>query len=491
MGCQHCLKAVLLALLLGSLIPATRAETKAEAQEAKEDALKAAEAAKNETNSTIAEMEEEEEEVQTSVVGLAVSVMLIGGITFMVSLFYLVNHNDPDIKLYSWRTIKDTISIFVAVLLFAALNDILEHYILEEASEAVELIVDMVHLLLWFFVLHATLAYSSGAVGETPKSIKDVELKTRFWAVLFAHLTAFAAINAWGAIQQNEIFKESVLMSLLPVPIGAAILGVLFGITGFIRTKVALNDDDVVDDFEEFFEEESQDTENDVFGLSLSFIIVQSLRYAIGGALPNQEGIEVDQAEKFNHGPAQSGGLIGVGLGFAAVMVVLVCIGKRQRPIKMLQNFFSMGFAWCVFYGAKWAFQYADLTETETLVRASLAMFLSFASFALIFILDKIADMDATGENADRAIRTIITSLGLVIGFSWEQCFDMAVESITERMSGDAPKCWPKLLITLFLAIIVLPAWRLYILKNVMELEAKSDADPFSINAEEETDEES
>merc|ERR1719375_2160383 len=105
-------------------------------------------------------------------------------------------------------------------------------------------------------------------------------------------------------------------------------------------------------------------------------------------------------------------------------------------------------------------------TTEETLLRVVLAMTTSFLAFIVIFFLDKIADMDATGEGADEAIKTIIEALGILVGFAWEQSFDVAVDSVTERVTI-FPEATTKLLISLLLVSIVLPAWRVHILPTV------------------------
>merc|ERR1719231_2094619 len=58
--------------------------------------------------------------------GSTIGMLLIGGVTFQISLLYLVNHIDPDIKRYSWIIVGETAGIFSAVLLFEGIFGVLE-----------------------------------------------------------------------------------------------------------------------------------------------------------------------------------------------------------------------------------------------------------------------------------------------------------------------------------------------------------------------------
>lgn len=68
------------------------------------------------------EEEEEEEEEQFEEKDIEVASMLLGAVTLVVSLFYLVNWPDDDIRYYSMMIISMTISIFTSVLMFQGIN---------------------------------------------------------------------------------------------------------------------------------------------------------------------------------------------------------------------------------------------------------------------------------------------------------------------------------------------------------------------------------
>ena len=63
---------------------------------------------------------------------LAVSVMLMGGLAFFMSLFYLVNWPDKDIRYYSSKVISSTIAIFCGVLIFESVKGVVENFLHEE-----------------------------------------------------------------------------------------------------------------------------------------------------------------------------------------------------------------------------------------------------------------------------------------------------------------------------------------------------------------------
>merc|ERR1719171_1822143 len=112
------------------------------------------------------------------------------------------------------------------------------------------------------------------------------------FAVLFSHMVGFAAINGFGTMQQLSFFSKSWQMCLALVPIAAVLMFAWFKVLDTLRAKIAYGDDGVEDEFEKAWDAETEEAENDIAGLSLSFLTVQTMRLAISGILPNQEGEE-------------------------------------------------------------------------------------------------------------------------------------------------------------------------------------------------------
>jgi len=515
--------------------------------------------------------EEGEKEETTSPVACAISVMLLGTIGFQMILFYLTNHSDDDMRRYTWQVISTTISIFCAVLLFQAFDTIITVYFIEGCSPAKEFGIDMAHMLFWLTCLQLVLAKTSGAIGEPPAGgLKAVTLNMKCWAVLFAHIAGFSAINAWGSLQHLEFFSSSPWRAALVVPTAAAGLGIIYMCFDHIREWVAMGDDGEVDLYEEAWNLETGEAENDIAGLVLSFLTCQAVRFSIAGALPSEEGVETEDI-RWTHPVSQDLALFGIGVLGACLSVAALIFSKHmfnKKPHQKLHaheklvrftvianDYFCKSFSWCVFYSSSWALGgfLGQWSREETLVRVSNALFLSCISFAGIFLLDmlddylrsgneaaqlqtavlrksflaerksrgsflgeytlplldcsdraasmetsggdQVGDQDAEqqerddldeinfdaeqdamlsgkGDMAQMVIETLVEScLGILVGFSWEQSFDVAVESISlEGEQHNVPKQWTRLVLSFVLVSIVLPAWYLYILPEELRL---------------------
>merc|ERR1712107_225752 len=100
-----------------------------------------------------------------------------------------------------------------------------------------------------------------------------------------------------------------------------------------------------------------------------------------------------------------------LGLGLAFLVVVFICnyeIHNMGRLSFEIVSTIGMCFAWCFFYGTQWAVgaQNPDLfLDDYVLLCVITAMICSGVAFAMIFIVDTIADLDPTLEELDEALR--------------------------------------------------------------------------------------
>eukprot|EP00746_Dinoflagellata_sp_MGD_P013689 gnl/MRDRNA2_/MRDRNA2_129691_c0_seq1.p1 gnl/MRDRNA2_/MRDRNA2_129691_c0~~gnl/MRDRNA2_/MRDRNA2_129691_c0_seq1.p1 ORF type:complete len:516 (+),score=119.85 gnl/MRDRNA2_/MRDRNA2_129691_c0_seq1:124-1671(+) len=427
-----------------------------------------------------------EEEKPASDTACAMAATLLGSISFQMSLFYLLNHSDPDMRKYSYEVVVSTISIFCAVLLFQSIQGVVEEVFLDGAGPLYATCVGMVHMLIWFALTQFSLAYISGAladfkIGKKPTDIRDMEANMKCWATLLAHMTGFAAINAFGTMQQLEIFSWNPLFCALAVPIAVAGIYGMQRVTDTAREYISTKfGDGEKDEFEHAWDEETEEAENDVMGLALSFLITQTIRYTISGVLPNEEG-EEEGAAAFSHTTIQIVLLFATGLLAVGSMAYYIFKEPEEREdhhkteaeeiqerfIETIIVTMSMVFAWCCFFTGRWYLgTFNVLADDPMLLALALALLISAISFVGIRILDICADAEWSGPKVDEAIFKVIGAIGILVGFSWEQAFDTAVGSLASRSSNPAIM---KLGLALFCVVIIVPAWRWWLLPMVIE----------------------
>jgi len=248
-------------------------------------------------------------------------------------------------------------------------------------------------------------------------------------------------------------------------------------------------------------------------------LIVQSIRFAVSGVLPNAEGEEKPQV-KHPLGCVLALYLIGL---LCAVMAcaLVVALAKRaghrqvetdeeadsddalaekagrhggktleeaeqedfeERMIEMALNGAAMTFAWSVLWATRWAFAWAfdpkhpELPHpSQVMQRIVIALLLSALACASVFVLDKIDDVSKDAgiesEAQAKAIQILVNSLAILIGFSWEHSFDGGVAAVASLSQDPRRRPCVKFAMGLAIATVVTPMWRKHILTKELALE--------------------
>lgn len=325
------------------------------------------------------------------------------------------------------------------------------------------------------------------------KSNKNkMERRTVAVRTLFSHMTGFACIHAGGALQQTPPFSANPFMAFMAVVLNRAFLTFLFKSTeskeGARLMKDAEAKKDVSDEegdadahetCVEMCREEVVEAENDVASLSTSFLLVQSMRFCLTGVLPDGEGLEEPPIPISLN---QELSLYLLGLICMAIVMVLLRSGlsAKYRQLGVMQNTLGMSLSWCGFWGSRWV-----VSQNETLERLKagpesmegrilLALILSGASLAVIFVLDHIEDNAKTispdkesRREMSLVIQNFISALSILVGFSWEHCFDFALEGVASKTPRPSIA---KFVLCGCVGIVITPAWRRYILVKVIQL---------------------
>jgi len=347
--------------------------------------------------------------------------------------------------------------------------------------------------------------------------------ETKALGMLFAHLAGFAAIYSGKALQTLMIPERlqgcgasySVkLLGLMPVIINQVVLRIAFYVSNVLRDyqlKAATLADDNTDaegleKMQELMKEEVEEGENDVSSLSMSFLIVNNLVFFITDYLPAEESEQKvcsngqEQHIDLEHGWAPVMMLYCTGF-LCVVMAIAQAVAMAKyhhvlksrgynlliRVLEAVLNATGMCFAWCLIWATKWLTKmfseldkYEDKSESlfshEILGRVLLAFMLTAFAALSVFAVDKTADAMRTQFSGDRdtlafleeITRVIVNSLGILVGFSWEHSFDGSVEDVAMTTSTKAAEPEFQLFLGLAVCILILPAWRNYILEKVM-----------------------
>jgi len=522
------------------------------------------------------EEEEEEEEEHFTHADIQVACVVLGAVAIDVSLFDLVNWTDDDIRLYTWSILSMTISIFVAVLGFGAINQYVE-LLAEGMNEWLGVALAFAQCAFYLVFMLFWIGYESGMICEpgevnldeevwtvadsnraehgrlltadeiatlnsidqkrgtyedengnrTPVMKRKMVLEQRLrrmkcYAGLLSHMAGFAAINAGGQLQHTDLFNSHPLLCLIPTLITCALCQLVFLVSGHFRkmqyeaAKALGRAGRRAKLCSEFIEE----GENDVMSLSLSFLAVQSVKFGLSGLLPNVEGVE--EPEERQPWPAVCG-LYLSSLLFAAISSVLAIgmVKRREQPEtretaptstqplrktrtrnswmeeasldfqktteepveenaetlmdrvwSTLMSTAAMSFAWCVLFATRWVCVNVTFVDLESMFgMIQLALILSLFAGVSVFLFDVADDFFKNHGNSEAgslAVSTIINALALLVGFTWEKCFDHGVKAISAR-AGHARL--NKLVLAAVVAVLVVRPWRRYILTKVMYLE--------------------
>merc|ERR1711865_670868 len=200
---------------------------------------------------------------------------------------------------------------------------------------------------------------------------------------------------------------------------------------------------------------------NDVIALVASFLLIQLLRFGISDHLPNLYGGE-SAAQVESHTSFQIWGLIIfalVGACFAGAGYFIrrkVASLPAKRGLLAFQLSMAMTKSWCFFFAGVWIMgsngvaKKLAVSEESALLDVLLALALSFYAFFLIFM----------------------GGLGILIGFAWEQAFERSLETIVEAANASDlhyPEPVLKAALASFIVILVLPAWRIWILRTTLQ----------------------
>mmetsp|Transcript_32224 Transcript_32224/g.90681 ORF Transcript_32224/g.90681 Transcript_32224/m.90681 type:complete len:689 (-) Transcript_32224:62-2128(-) len=180
-----------------------------------------------------AEGENEDEEVNP--VTLVVGIMVFAFLFINMVILHCINYPDPNIRSYIYRMMSTTISVFLAVVGNEGMYSLWVDQIIPApfprglslvVGYKIKLIVGAGQLL-FFYLLLNIIAFK----------LRNSRGKGYIYAlkVIGGHITAFAGITFFGCMQETQIFRHHIGMSVLVICIATACMGALRHVSHKVR----------------------------------------------------------------------------------------------------------------------------------------------------------------------------------------------------------------------------------------------------------------
>lgn len=409
-----------------------------------------------------------------------VAVMLIGSVAFVLSLLYLLHWHDPDIRSASWSVVSTSICMFTGVLIGISWSGCFNSLVIGPpavAGPVKTIVCDLWACLGWYVALQVVLAAVSGvgccrrARGAKRDRVQTV-LNLKCFAVLLGVTTGASNLNLWGLVQQQVPHTVPHLLGICLVCL--ACLSALFKVGDIVREFVSNSDDGRTDHYEQMWDRFAEQTEDTTISMTMAHLVTQATRFHISGVLPLPAGqVPPGSSPTMRHAAE----LFFAGAAYA---ILAGALGPpscgQQWPIARRIHVWCKRTAgnttaFCWLYAITWVIQGA-LHVPGPPGSMLLALAVTFVGFSLIFVMDFISDRACTSSAIDSEARSLVGPLSLLIGMGWKQAFVSAIATITAR-DDFLPPATQTLLMAIVLAIVVVPAWRLYILPVVMEEEVQ------------------
>jgi len=414
----------------------------------------------------------------------ALAFILIGMVIVVMTVIYLTNSSDAHLKGMTWRTLSDSIGLFIAILIFFTDKDLTTLLFqgedgLKKEDKSKDGSAPDPGILFYSF---ARLVFNYILVMILLWKFKDKNKMLNSLGNLGGHVIAFTSADFFGLVQECPPFNASPGAAICVVPL-VLLLGMTLRIVGCRQRKKATEAaiaDGVDHECLHEWEHQCAHTEDEFLSFTAGLLISQFCRFNITGHLPPPYGYK--KKKKFTLNQTMS--LFGCAMAFGALVVICGYFRDRlggggnptvHKVLASLQGVMSMSMAWCLHFWSKWFFYYyANLSGTlstgiKMVGKVAMALIFSPVGFMGIVLCDSIADRC----HQLSGLRAMNEGFVLLIGLAWEKTFMQAIDSI-ELDDSITQQAMQKAGLSLGLVVFVAPAWAWYILpKSVEALKAE------------------
>lgn len=389
---------------------------------------------------------------------LSAAIVLLGSVAFMMSMMYLLLNHDSQIRQYSWTTLTAAISNFLGALIARSNGDNIALYVVGANGSKMKTVAVWACICAgWFLLLQAVLLLAASGKGNFNRML----LNLKCFGALFGLTTGFSSLTLWGTVQQ---LVDSPIPWTTPV-VFLTYMSV-FHVFLKIRSFIAHLGDDTVDEAEQAWFKFCKETEDAVINLTVAHVTVQSIRYGITGLHPLPTGADPPgfKATVTDGIKLELWADLFLVLFFVSDVVIPASYGRFKVWLK---GSIGNAFAFCAFFAMTW------YTQTWSPVGGNdqvllLAMFVTISGFCMLGILHNLSHIKCMPKWFGAEVKAFVGPVSFMIGFAWKQATLSAIDVINNRTP--MPKTVNEVVLTIAIAVVVIPAWRWYILPVVMDM---------------------
>mmetsp|Transcript_103968 Transcript_103968/g.324108 ORF Transcript_103968/g.324108 Transcript_103968/m.324108 type:complete len:491 (-) Transcript_103968:162-1634(-) len=359
-------------------------------------------------------------------------------------LYAMTQTTRPHVGNATVLVIDNIIAIFVAVLWFQGFND-LTH------------ILPHMHHRVFLSVAHAVMMIMTFA---------GIAWATRYKATTIAilcgvgaHFCAFSSGHASLSVQAH-FFKDHPIMCLVGFFLVFGTCVALGAVSYQIKRAMGMNPGvETSDEGHNTFIDRFDDVETDFGAMAMAMYWVMVVQFSIMGQWPDPD---IDPGTPPDHSAMDRYMMLAyVAVIFLAGPTILGKLGARGdvgyfkgRVVGLLTSFIAMSIAFgFLTWGKMMFYEHEAMSMSPIAARIMFAALCSVTTMAGILFVTSRAPTDAGGF-------AMLTGLGLISGFAWEEVFDAAVEGIVE---GTPHEHFAKAIIAVVGALVVLPTYAFFV----------------------------
>jgi len=397
--------------------------------------------------------EDESGTVKMEKAGVVFGWTMLGTIVILMIVVGLSLSKDEAIRTYTIITADNVVAIFLAVLFFQAYDSTLDSLLPKEHK-------------VWVAWLHAVIVLFMAYIIAW--RLRDHTGALAIFCAAAAHYSSFCSMHAATTFLEHH-FSSQIMWAFVGLLLILVLTGVIFVAMEVFRRRLGKGDE---------WQERIDDVSNDFGAMAAAVCWSLLVRAMIAGEYHH---ISTDGEGENEHSATERMLMLVYGLALIPVSAYVVhALSQvklnpednwyywKNRSIMFVTAFFCMSIAWAFLLWGEWQFE-ASVGEGgfEITNKVMFAMGATLATAVGILALAQLHK--AQGKRFNHVRRVALTAMSLVVGWSWEESFDAAIEVIAEDAKSDA--CYYKIAIAMGLSSIMIPIYAMYLKPYALQCE--------------------